>query len=294
MLAQPLVPLTGDLRNADLTNRDLRGVDLRDAVLSGADLSGAELSGADLTGAILIDVTARSTGFGSAQLADANFRGADLTGASFSHANLAGATLQATKLNGARLYRCDLSEADLAGADLTDADLGNAALDGAVFRDSILHRARFAGATGYQSVNWIGVDVLHADLNGAHLFRRHVMDTLYLAEFKSHSALNGYIYVLWQLTSDCGRSLWRWAGLTALLATTYAAIYTLVAIDFGPNETWLSPLYFSVVTLTSLGYGDALPTSVMAQLAVMSEVVGGYVMLGGLMSILSNKMARRA
>ena len=65
-------------------------------------------------------------------------------------------------------------------------------------------------------------------------------------------------------------------------------------VDYGDHETWLSPIYFSVVTVTTLGYGDALPASAMAQLLVMIQVTGGYLMLGGLISILSNKLARRA
>ena len=48
------------------------------------------------------------------------------------------------------------------------------------------------------------------------------------------------------------------------------------------------------MTLTSLGYGDIVPTSSLGQLLVMLEVCVGYMMLGGLISILANKMARRA
>jgi voltage-gated potassium channel Kch len=53
-------------------------------------------------------------------------------------------------------------------------------------------------------------------------------------------------------------------------------------------------LYYSVVTLTTLGYGDVVPASPTAQVLAMCEVVLGYVMLGGLLSIFSNKMSRRA
>ena len=55
-----------------------------------------------------------------------------------------------------------------------------------------------------------------------------------------------------------------------------------------------SPLYYSVVTFTTLGYGDALPKTVVAQAFVIAEVILGYVMLGGLLSLISNKLARRA
>jgi hypothetical protein len=65
-------------------------------------------------------------------------------------------------------------------------------------------------------------------------------------------------------------------------------------VDFGDHRTPLSPIYFSVVTLTSLGFGDVVPTSILGQAAVIVQVSCGYMMLGGLMSIFANKMARRA
>jgi len=48
------------------------------------------------------------------------------------------------------------------------------------------------------------------------------------------------------------------------------------------------------VTFTTLGFGDIIPTLEWVQRWVMAEVVMGYVMLGGLISILANKLARRS
>jgi voltage-gated potassium channel Kch len=67
-----------------------------------------------------------------------------------------------------------------------------------------------------------------------------------------------------------------------------------VDVDFGPYETVMSPLYYSVVTLTTLGYGDVLPNSLAAQVAAMVEVLLGYIMLGGLLAIFATRMARRS
>ena len=76
-----------------------------------------------------------------------------------------------------------------------------------------------------------------------------------------------------------------------------------LALDSGPVPVklqellfWnlLSSFYFSVVTLTTLGYGDVLPASLGAQVVVLFEVIMGYIMLGGLLSIFATKMGRRA
>ena len=74
----------------------------------------------------------------------------------------------------------------------------------------------------------------------------------------------------------------------------FAGLYGMVDVDYGPHETVLSPLYFSFVTLTTLGYGDVVPVSQAGQVMAIAEVIGGYFTLGGLLSILANKMARRA
>lgn len=290
----PLDLAEKDLRGADLSNQNLSNADLRGAHLEGAILDGTELYGADLTDADLTGVHATGAGFGSANLRGAVFQGASLEGAVFTQADLRGASFQTASLAGARFVTADLRRADFARADLTDASLQDARLDHAGFRDANLENAVFTGAMGYTTVNWIGVNVLDANLHGAHLFRRHVMDALYLHEFRNQSQANRVIYALWWVTSDCGRSLLRWTTFTFLLAMFFAGVYSVLPIDFGDNETWLSPIYFSIVTLTTLGFGDALPTTVAGQVAVMAEVVTGYVMLGGLISILSDKMARRA
>ena len=140
----------------------------------------------------------------------------------------------------------------------------------------------------------IGADVREIDFTGAHLCRRFILDQNYLAEFRSKSRANLWLYWTWWLTSDCGRSILRWALCTGVLVMAFAGLYMLVDVDYGPHETVLSPFYFSVVTLTTLGFGDVLPTSIGAQLITMTEVAIGYMALGGLLSIFSNKMARRA
>ena len=120
-----------------------------------------------------------------------------------------------------------------------------------------------------------------------------IVDQNYLKEFYDRNLVCKLIYYLWLVTSDCGRSLGRWCLWILLQALLFAFLYTLVDIDYGSYPTFLSPLYFSIVTLTTLGYGDVVPMTWSAQIVAMIEVCTGYIMLGGLLSILSIKMARR-
>ena len=52
-------------------------------------------------------------------------------------------------------------------------------------------------------------------------------------------------------------------------------------------------LYYSFVTLTTVGYGDIVPATPVARIITICEVFIGYIMLGGLLSIFTNKMAKR-
>ncbi|MEA3545726.1 MAG: potassium channel family protein, partial [Thermodesulfobacteriota bacterium] len=88
-------------------------------------------------------------------------------------------------------------------------------------------------------------------------------------------------------------SMFRWCCCIGFLLLFFTYLYTLVGIDYGAYPTRLSSLYFSVVTLTTLGFGDVKPNCIAGQIVVMLEVSMGYVMLGGLLSIFSNKLARR-
>ncbi|TKJ42765.1 hypothetical protein CEE36_06690 [candidate division TA06 bacterium B3_TA06] len=50
--------------------------------------------------------------------------------------------------------------------------------------------------------------------------------------------------------------------------------------------------YFSVVTFVTLGFGDITPTTGLAKLFVVAEVVMGYVFLGTLVTLIARKMMR--
>ncbi len=303
-----------DLRDADLSGLDLTGFNLEGCDLSGANLSGARLlkarlrganltearldnaerAGADLRECCLERISAVRAGLGMSDLRRSRLFEADLKEATLSMANLKEADLRCARLGAARLREAGLEGADLTRAQMGGADLEGARVERAHFNEADLRGARLAGIEGYESAQWIGVDLRDVHFAGAYLMRRFVLDQNFLAEFRSRGKAAEAVYYLWWITSDCGRSLIRWCLWTAGLVGLFAWLYTLVGMDYGDYPTTLSPLYYSVVTLTTLGYGDVLPASQAAQVVAMLEVLAGYVMLGGLLSIFNNRMTRRA
>ncbi len=287
-----------DLRGADLAGRDLSGMqlfkaDLRGANLQEANLQAAELSGANLAGAILDGADCRRAGFGRANLSQASLFRADLENATLTQADLSGANLHCANLNHSRLREAELTLADLSEADLRYADLSLARVKRTNFTNSDLRHARLRMLRQFKTANWIGVDIRDINFAGAYLMRREIIDQNFIKEFRSYNWLSRILYYPWWLTCDCGRSMFRWCCCIGVQLLLFAYLYTQVGVDYGQYQTGLSPLYFSVVTMTTLGYGDVLPQTMAAQLITMLEVSSGYIMLGGLLSIFSNKLARR-
>jgi uncharacterized protein YjbI with pentapeptide repeats len=310
-------PLPDDLRGARLIDADLAGVDLTGRDLTGADLSRANLRGAILAGATLTDAVLWQADLTDAQLLQADLRradlrearlgraglghadlrnavafgadlrGATLTGARCDHVDLRGAQLEGARIMDARLHRADFASAQLDGADMHGCDVSHAS-----FRDARFGDARIRGLTQFATADWVGADLRHADLGCAQMLARCASDQNYLWEFRNQSRAAELTYWVWWVTSDCGRSFTRWTACIALVAVAYAGVYTQVGVDFGRYETPLSPLYFSIVTLMTLGYGDAIPSTTAGQVAAMSEVVVGYVMLGGLLSLFAARWGR--
>jgi len=312
-------PLKLDLRGISLDNEDLSGLDLSGydlsfanmnlvnlskanlsyAILHGASLEKSildecEFIGSDLSHACLNECSAKMAGFGGANLSHASMINADLSESVFSRSTLVLADLRASNLTRVRLSEADLSGAVFTRANLEKSDLKHSNVENTNFELANMQGCRLLGIQNFKAADWIGTDIRGLDLRGAYLVRRYIADENYLFEFQSQSRLNKITYWIWWVTSDCGRSLFRWLVWLVGATLLFASIYTVVDINYGANKTWFSSIYFSFVTLTTLGYGDAVPASLAGQIFVTLQAITGYMGLGGLLSILGNKMARRA
>jgi hypothetical protein len=61
--------------------------------------------------------------------------------------------------------------------------------------------------------------------------------------------------------------------------------------DIKGIETFFDSVYFSFVTMTTLGYGDILPLSNLAKFTVIMESVAGVVLLGFFLIVVSSEVA---
>ena len=123
---------------------------------------------------------------------------------------------------------------------------------------------------------------------------------MYLLEFQK---IHPNVYKIWQTFAGCGRGLLRWAGWCLGVAFIFSLIFygyflhspsSFQTVYVSEGCPFFSFFYYSVVTFTTLGFGDIVPKCGWLQLWVMLEVILGYIMLGGLISILATKLARRS
>jgi len=143
------------------------------------------------------------------------------------------------------------------------------------------------------------------------VFGRQIKDDIYLLDKNERNSntkgIKGWwyrtLYFLWWLFADYGRSFGRWAlwslGFAIVFAFIYYSFYTDYMLNFqtvyvSEGFPLFSFIYYSIVTFTTLGFGDIVPRTGWLQFWVMLEVILGYIMLGGLISILANKLARRS
>jgi uncharacterized protein YjbI with pentapeptide repeats len=306
-----------DLSGADLSEMDLSGVDLSGATLTGADffrstltranLKMAKLAGADFSNAVLTEIDAYKADLSGAFLSEA-----DLTGADLSEANLTGADLRAAKLGRANLKQARLADAKLGEADLHDARLNDADIAGADLRFADLSGANLTGMRfgGYRQMegHYYGIRGLGAAYGNA-LFERAAKDQDFLDTLKidiermaagPRRRIYRIMYWMWGLI-DYGRSLAKVSLYAAVIAAIYGTIFAL-DLHFGwglmnyarAANSWFTPYYCSIVTYTTLGFGDVTAGNWVGEMLVISEVIAGYFTLGLLLSILANTIARRS
>jgi uncharacterized protein YjbI with pentapeptide repeats len=277
-----------NLREADLSFANLEKTNLRFAHLENAECIGADFASADLEGAHLMGT---------------RLTGARLTGASLHRANLRGAILARAQLVGANFCQTDLTDTDV--TDVTYLDYHRipqirvrGTPSGAV--SSFWHRVRNNPIPFRKRVmrgRYQGIRGLSSSY-GNSVFVRDASDQDYLdtVEDHLHSRIGRFAFWIWGLF-DYGRSLMSVAVFAAVLIYLFGLAYQLsprMLCCGNHSSEGFTPYYFSIVTYTTLGFGDVRPSGLEGEIFVSVEVILGYVTLGLLLAVLGDRIARRS
>ena len=289
-----------NLQGARLTGANLEGVDLVRANLEGAYLSRSNLQGARLFGANLQGIYLVGANLEGIYLTGANLKGADLA-----RANLQVAHLSETNLQGARLFGANLEGSYLSRANLEGADFSRANLKGADFSVAIVSGGTlFWECTVDRKTKFEGVGLENTRIcpRLKQLLECNIRRMNWEEWYKKHPKLTWLVKLFWSI-SDYGLSAGRTVAIFFMAAFLFAIIYYLWGLLAPPGivenlfidcnqvkvQWWLVPLrtlYFSIVTQTTLGFGDmyARAQSVSGHILLSLQVLLGYVLLGALVT----------
>jgi hypothetical protein len=111
---------------------------------------------------------------------------------------------------------------------------------------------------------------------------------IYLGEQRFAKAA---LYSLWNLTSGYGENLLRWVATCAVVLISFSFLYFYFDA-ISPVLGKFDYIYFSVITFTSLGYGDIHPEGLVGKVLASTEIMFGLIMFGVLLSFLGNRLQR--
>ena len=105
---------------------------------------------------------------------------------------------------------------------------------------------------------------------------------------------------IWKITSLYGTSIKRWFCciiiFTIFFTLGYELLYHHDFLHTAKDVQWrkgISSIYFTIVTLSTLGYGDIIPKSALSQFFVLCNIIVGYILLGIGLTILGKKILRQ-
>ena len=111
------------------------------------------------------------------------------------------------------------------------------------------------------------------------------------------------LFYLWRQTSRYGESFAHWGMTNLLTVLAYTVLYYFIGAYISePTHAMIlsngeilpgsifNYFYYSIVTFTTLGYGDIVPVTLLERIVASIEVIQGYVMLGVFLTILQKRL----
>jgi len=285
------------LKGLDAPSINLLHANLKNANISNAFLRGASLSGANLSGVYAIGSNLSEVDFIGCDCIGANFMMADLSKARFWHANMKGVDLSESKLNGADflnagLYNCNLHHANLRDARFLTKDnfKGEGSKEGVNESGSKSARESYANIKQHFVTNARYNDVSWASYNENRMELRRLWE----------EKRPGYIpFLIMGLLCGWGERPLRATVSAVSIILLYASAYFMLqsiesarSVDY--SISFLDYIYYSVITFTTVGYGDFLPKAgALYKLLAGSEAFIGIFMMGLFVFSLGRRYASR-
>lgn len=278
---------------ADKSGPDIKGR-LEGLLREGRSFEGFVLKSADLRDVNLANGDAQWR----VNLTDADLSRANLTSAHFFLIDLRGANLMKADLSQANLNRASLGETNLLGAELSTTRLEGVDWGRSCYQEARGHRAERSGDPETAMDHYQEAEEIYRYLTG-------------IAEARGHFGQAGHFYhkgkVMRRMQMRRWSKEWCWSKVVDLLCgygespdrliafaglviLGWAVAFYLVGIKgpegrlgFDPGQGFAANLgaffnciYYSVVTFTTLGYGDITPTGMARAFAALEAFIGAF------------------
>ncbi|MBI4972002.1 MAG: pentapeptide repeat-containing protein [Candidatus Omnitrophica bacterium] len=275
--------------------KHLDGAHLEKMDLSHTDLSGARLVKAHCEGAAFV-----RTNFEGAHLYGANFRGANLFNANFRRANL-----KETDLRGANVLEIKIDDAKILGIHWGNKGMVQNEVEGREFeKKGDIQKAKEKFREAEEIYRNVRIHLMAVGIfdEAADFFYREMVVRRKQMPFYSIQRFSSKII---DLLCGYGEKTFRVISAAAIFIIGNSFAYFGFGIKYGDEilryvsdqnlmqnlREYLLCLYFSVVTLTTLGYGDIAPIGISRAFAV-NEAFWGAFMMALFVLVFGRKMIR--
>jgi uncharacterized protein YjbI with pentapeptide repeats len=293
-------------RSADKSSDDIKQ-QLEEMCKRGDNLEGFQLKGVNLYDAFLIkgkmkDVNLTRANIEKGHLFNIDLEGADLFKTSFmnsnlKHANLKDANVLGTQFNEAKLGRINWGPHEKLQSEIK----GRIALKKGDREEAM--KQFLEAEESYRDIKNNYKDRGIATQGGKFFYREMIMKRLQLPML----SLERFYSLLLDLACGYGEKPFRIISFSIGVILLNAVIYGSIGLDFSGTTmqfsttqsvienvlTYLNACYFSVVTFTTLGFGDFLPISVAERLiAGIQAYMGAFLMSLFVITVYKNMMER--
>ena len=279
--------------NIDKSNDDIKQ-QLEQWAAEGKPLDGFQLAKTDLTDVDLVNrgskdgYLCREADFYRADLTDAHFFGLDLRGSSLMKAKMLGANLHCAKLD-----KCNLLGADLGRAKLENVEWGRYLKQELDAKQAKKKHDRTLTASLYQEAEEVCRNIRkQCEKQGlfemaGDFFKREMRFRRYqLPKFSTKRCISKAVDLFCGYGEDPVRVVLFSIFLIMVCAMAYFFLDTTGAHPIYEGVTgwrfylleFFNSLYFSVVTFTTLGYGDISPVGVARFIAALEAFLGSFTM----------------
>ena len=303
--------IDAQVEGADFSGAQVEGADFYRAQAEGANFSsaqveGANFSGAQVEGADFYRAQAEGANFSSAQVEGADFESADLTNVNLSYSFLEKTRFdEDTQLTGVRFLNADLKHSYLRRA--------YSHIDEIVIEEA---EGKFENAIEvYLSLKNYFRDEGMYEVSGRYYYREMLMKRKTAwkminsfkwdkeKKFKSlkeccGNVIGWFVSKMMDLLTGYGEKPVRVVGWWIGLISMFGAIYHLFKgimnhpYAFAYKPSLLESMYFSVVSFTTLGFGDFRPKPGIFQVVASAEAFLGALFIALFIFVFTRKMIR--